>query len=85
MGFAFDTRAIRHTAIMSITNAVAARSPDPGKLTIRVDNGSQYTGRDFRRSVDMLEAKLEYTYVNTPQQNGHIESFHKTLKEEYVW
>ena len=23
--------------------------------------------------------------VNTPEQNGHIESFHKTLKKEYVW
>ena len=29
--------------------------------------------------------KLEYIYVNTPEQNGHIESFHKTLKKEYVW
>ena len=85
LGFAFDTHATRHVAIMSITNAVAARSPDPGKLTIRVDNGSQYTGRDFRRSVDVLGARLEYIYVNTPQQNGHIESFHKTLKKEYVW
>ena len=85
LGFAFDTRATRHAAIMSITNAVAARSPDPGKLTIRVDNGSQYTSRDFRRSVDVLGARLEYIYVNTPQQNGHIESFHKTLKKEYVW
>ena len=85
LGFAFDTRATRHAAVMSITNAVAARSPDPGKLTIRVDNGSQYTSRDFRRSVDVLGARLEYIYVNTPQQNGHIESFHKTLKKEYVW
>ncbi len=23
--------------------------------------------------------------VNTPEQNGHIESFHKTLKKEYIW
>ena len=64
---------------------MAARSPDPGKLTIRVDNGSQYASRDFRRSVDVLGARLEYIYVNTSQQNGHIESFYKTLKKEYVW
>ena len=50
-----------------------------------VDNGSQYTSRDFRGSVDVLGARLEYIHVNTPQQNGHIESFHKTLKKEYVW
>ena len=70
---------------MSIANAVAARSPDPGNLTIRVDNGSQYTSRDFRRSVDVLGARLECIYVNTPKQNDHMESFHKTLKKEYVW
>ena len=70
---------------MSITNAVAARKPDPGRLTIRVDNGSQYASRDFRRSVDVLGARLEYIYANTPQQSGHMESFHKTLKKEYVW
>ena len=81
LGFAFDTRATRHAAIMSVNNAVASRKPDPGRLTIRVDNGSQYTTRDFRRSVDVLGARLEYIYVNTPQQNGHIESFHKTLKK----
>ena len=45
----------------------------------------QYTSRDFRRSVDVLGARLEYIYVNTPQQNNHIESFHKSLKKEYVW
>ena len=27
LGFAFDTRATRHAAIMSVTNAVAARNP----------------------------------------------------------
>ena len=84
LGLAFDTRATRHAAIMSVNNAVASRKPDPGRLTIRVDNGSQHTSRDFRRSVDVLGARLEYIYVNTPQQNGHTESFHKTLKKEYV-
>ena len=64
---------------------MVARSPDLGKLTIEVDNGSQYTGRDFRRTVDALGARLEYIYVNTPKQNGHIESSHKTLKKEYAW
>ena len=52
--------------------------------TIRVDNDSQYTSRDFRKSVDVLGAKLEYIHFSIPQQNGHIESFHKTLKKEYI-
>ena len=54
-------------------------------LTLRVDNGTQYTSRDFRSSMAALGIKLEYIYANTPEQNGHIESFHKTLKKEYVW
>ena len=85
LGFAFDTRATRHAAIMSITSAVAARSPDPGRLAIRADSGSQHAGRDFRRSVDVPGAGLEYICASTPRQNGHTGSFHKTPKKEYAW
>ena len=35
--------------------------------------------------MDVPGAWLEHICVNTPQQNGHIESFHKMLKKEYVW
>lgn len=31
-----------------------------------------------------LGIKLEFIFVNTPEQNGHIESFQKTLKREYI-
>ena len=27
----------------------------------------------------------EFIWRNTPEQNGHVESFHGTLKREYVW
>lgn len=39
----------------------------------------------FRKSLSVLGLKLEHIYYNTPEQNGHIESFHKTLKKEYIW
>ncbi len=74
----------RYGAVLSITNAIVAHCPEPSKMTIRVDNDSQYTSRDFRKSVDVLGAKLEYIHFSIPQQNGHIESFHKTLKKEYI-
>jgi putative transposase len=32
-----------------------------------------------------LGIRLGFIYYSTPQQNGHIESFHKTLKKEYLW
>ena len=69
---------------MAVNNAVAAANPVLPGLTLRVDNGSQYTSRKFRSSMDALGITLEYIYVSTPELNGHIESFHKTLKE-YVW
>ena len=35
--------------------------------------------------MDALGLRLEYILYHTPEQNGFVESFHKTLKREYVW
>jgi putative transposase len=35
--------------------------------------------------MSVLGLKLEHIACNTPEQDGHIESFHKTLKKEYIW
>ena len=35
--------------------------------------------------MSVLGLKLEHIACNTPEQNGHIESFQKTLKKEYIW
>lgn len=79
------TRAKSAGSVAALTDVVADREPDVSRLTLRVDNSSQYTSREFRGSAKALGIKLEYIYVSTPEQNGHIESFHKTLKKEYVW
>ena len=85
LAFVLASRATRHQAIMAVNDAVATARPDLPGLTLRVDNGTQYTSKEFRASMAALGITLEYIYVNTPEQNGHIESFHKTLKKEYVW
>ena len=82
--FVLASRATRYHTIMAVNNAVAANGPDLPGLTLRVDNGSQYTNREFRSSMAALGITLEYIYVNTPEQNGHIESSHMTLKKVYV-
>ena len=33
----------------------------------------------------MLGVRHEFVWKHTPEQNGHAESFHVTLKKEYVW
>ncbi|MCL5067357.1 MAG: integrase core domain-containing protein [Thaumarchaeota archaeon] len=86
LGYAFDTRAGRESAIMSVNNALASNpQTETSKLVLRVDNGSQYRSREFIESMKALGVKLEFIFVNTPEQNGHIESFQKTLKREYIW
>ena len=86
LSYAFDVNATMDVAVDSITNAVATEKPDCSKLLLRMDNGKQYTGRAFRRAVQALgTGKHEFIWKNTPQQNGHVESFHDTLKKEYIW
>ena len=64
----------------------SASSSGYQKSHSRCDNGSQYRSKAFRESMrDLGINKLEFIYYNTPEQNGHIESFHKTLKKEYLW
>ncbi len=86
VGYCFDLSAVKENAIISIENAlVTHKDIVPENLVIRTDNGSQYTSKAFRKSLSVLGLKLEHIYYNTPEQNGHIESFHKTLKKEYIW
>jgi putative transposase len=86
LGYAFETSAVKEHAIMSVNNALASH-PDavPEKLTLRCDNGPQYASHAFKDSMDALGLRLEYILYHTPEQNGFVESFHKTLKREYVW
>ena len=86
MSYTFETSATRDMAVASIVDAVAAAKPDCPGLRLRTDNGTQYASRDFRNAVKALDiGRHEFIFKNTPEQNGHIESFHKTLKHEYLW
>ena len=67
--FVLAGRATRREPIMSATSAAAAAGPELPGLTPKVDNGSQYTSREFRSSMAALGITPEYTHVNTPEQN----------------
>lgn len=86
-GYQFDTTAIKENAIISVENSLISHKNfvEPRLLTLRADNGPQYTSRAFRDSMKALGLKLEHIAYRTPEQNGAIESFHKTIKKEYVW
>ncbi len=86
IAYVFATQATAQVAVESLTRAVSTISADEArKLPVRSDNGTQYTSRQFKESMKILGVRCEYIWHNTPEQNGHVESFHKTLKKEYVW
>ena len=86
LGYAFDTSVVKENAIMSVNNTLASHPQvDTKELTLRCDNGSQYRSGAFRESMRALGIRVEFIYANTPEQNGHVESFHRTLKREYLW
>ncbi len=70
---------------IAITNEKGEVSKDICKsdnLSIRVDNGGQYDSKLFREEAKFVGIKLSYTMVRSPQSNGVIERFHRTLKEQ---
>ena len=86
LGYAFERSAVKEHAIMSVNNALASHPEAvPAELTLRCDNGPQYTSHAFKDSMDALGLGVEYILYHTPEKNGYIESFHKTLKKEYIW
>ena len=46
---------------------------------------TEYISNNFRKAVSVLGIKHEFIWKHTPEQNGHVESFHRTLKKEYLW
>lgn len=87
-GEQFDLTAVKENAIVSVERALASHSQVMDahhQLRLGADNGPQYTSNAFKDSTKALGLELEHIMYRTPEQNGAMESFHKTLKREYVW
>jgi putative transposase len=52
---------------------------------LETDRGPHYDSEAFKENMKILGVKQEFIVVNTPEQNGHMESFHKTFKREHIW
>lgn len=51
-------------------------------LFLRSDHGSQYESADFHRELKFLNLSYSPAFVRSPQCNGIIERFHRTLNEQ---
>ena len=80
----FDTAATADTAIQSVLQTLLNAGEKVSGLRLRTDNGPQYISRKFREVMQALGILQEFIWKHTSEQNGHMESFHGTLKREYV-
>jgi len=85
ISYTFDATASKYAAVDSIINAMATAKLDCTKLIIQTDNGSQCISKKFREAIILLGVRQEFIWHHTSQQNGHVESFYKSLKKEYLW
>ena len=53
--------------------------------TIRSDNGLIFTSKRFRQACRFYRLEQEFITPYTPEQNGLIERFFRSLKEKCVW
>jgi putative transposase len=55
----------------------------PGVCPVIVnDNGSQFTGKEFKKLIKRFQLRQIRTRVHHPESNGVIERFHRSLREE---
>ena len=60
---------------------VKLQNPDPNRMNIKIrsDNGPQFIAKKLADILEKVNIKHEFIKPGTPQQNGHIESFHNTV------
>ena len=85
-GFHYSRSCMARDAVRSMENAVlmAFNGSAPAGLVLRTDNGPQYISHEFRNAMKLLGIKLEYIQKHTPEDNGNIESFHNSIKTDYI-
>ena len=54
-------------------------------LLLRHDHGSQYVSHDFQAELRFLGIESSPSYVRSPEGNGVVERFFRTLKEQLLW
>ena len=89
IGYFYSRTCNRKDALNSIENSTLRhpeRYPDANVtgITLRSDNGDQYTSHYFMEHVRAMGFTQEFIEKSTPEQDGDIESFHMSLKTDYT-
>ena len=74
IAYVFDTVATAHTAVQSVLKTVLSVK-DISYLRLGINNCTQYSRYEFKKSVQTLGIIHEFIWKNTTKQNVHVESF----------
>ena len=88
-GYEFAMRGRAKEAERALEEACLARfgtlRPDGATPVVRSDNGLIFQSRRFRAACRDYRLRQEFITPYTPEQNGLVERFFRSLKEECVW
>jgi putative transposase len=89
IGYEFSLRGRAREAERALEEACLRRfgtlRPCGQTPVIRSDNGLIFLSRRFREACRFYRLRQEYITPYTPEQNGLVERFFRSLKEECVW
>ena len=89
IGYEFAKRGRAREAERALENACLRRfgtlRPEHQRPTLRSDNGLVFQSRRFRATCHDYRLPQEFITPYTPEQNGLIERFFRSLKEECAW
>jgi transposase InsO family protein len=87
IGWSIAETADRFEAFIPVGDAIIAQfgglTAEAAKgVSLRVDCGSAYTSKYFRKTALFYGIDISYTRARSPESNGVIERFHRTLEEQ---
>jgi putative transposase len=87
VGWRLSKKGVSKVAAAALEDALRSRGIKPGEveLTIRSDNGLVFGAKPFVAVVNQYNLRQEYITPYCPEQNGMIERWFRSLKEECVW
>lgn len=71
---------IRKEHVIALFKEMIKHYPLPKSVVVRNDNGSQFVAQAVREFLEDVGIIQEFTWPATPQQNGHIESYHSIVE-----
>jgi putative transposase len=87
VGWRLSQSGVSKNAAMALEEALLSRKSECclSDLTLRSDNGLIFGSKAFVAVAKACGVTQEYITPYTPEQNGLIERFFRTLKEDCVW